>query len=342
MLILGIETSCDETGVALYDSETGFVEHSLHSQIAMHKEYGGIVPELASRDHIKRILPMITNVLAKARKNKQNINAIAYTKGPGLMGPLLIGSCVAKSLAFGLNIPAIGVHHMEGHLLVPMLGNTDIKFPFIGLLVSGGHTMLVEATTYGNYKVLGESVDDAAGEAFDKVAKMLGLDYPGGPAIQQCAKKGNPNRFRFPRPMTNRPGLDFSFSGLKTHTLNAIADCKKNTGLNDQDIADIAYAFESAVVDTLTIKCKRALESTGCNRLVIAGGVSANTRLRETLIKATSNIKTELIYAPVDLCTDNGVMIAYAGYYRLRNNITDDSTTEINPLPRWSMDLISY
>jgi N6-L-threonylcarbamoyladenine synthase len=342
MLILGIETSCDETGIAIYDSDTGFIEHSLHSQIAMHKEYGGIVPELASRDHIKRILPMITDVLTKAKKTKHDIDAIAYTKGPGLMGPLLIGGCVAKSLALGWNIPAIGVHHMEGHLLIPMLGNTEIQFPFVGLLVSGGHTMLVEATDYGSYKVLGESVDDAAGEAFDKVANMLGLDYPGGPAIQKHAQSGNPKRFRFPRPMTNRPGLDFSFSGLKTHTLNAIADCKKNTNFNDQSIADIAYAFETAVVDTLTIKCKRALEATGCSRLVIAGGVSANTRLRESLVQATAKLNAKVIYAPVDLCTDNGAMIAYAGYYRLRNNIKDDSPTEINPQPRWPMDSISY
>ncbi|HAC26561.1 MAG TPA: tRNA (adenosine(37)-N6)-threonylcarbamoyltransferase complex transferase subunit TsaD, partial [Marinobacter hydrocarbonoclasticus] len=283
MLILGIETSCDETGVALFDAQRGLLAHALYSQIGMHADYGGVVPELASRDHVRKLLPLCDEVLAQAGKARSDIEGIAYTAGPGLVGALMVGGSVAHALGFALGIPVLGVHHMEGHLLAPMLEDNPPAFPFVALLVSGGHTQLVRVDGIGEYQMLGESVDDAAGEAFDKTAKMLGLDYPGGPRVAALAEKGREGQYRFPRPMTDRPGLDFSFSGLKTFTLNTVNDAKDKGTLDEQVKADIALAFEAAVVDTLVIKCRRALEQTGCKRLVIAGGVSANKRLRASL-----------------------------------------------------------
>ena len=287
MRILGIETSCDETGVAIYDSERGLMAEALHSQIAIHNEYGGVVPELASRDHVRKLLPMIEGVLAEAGCTRADIGGIAYTAGPGLLGALLVGATFGRTLAWAWKIPAIGVHHMEGHLLAPMLESPAPSFPFVALLVSGGHTQLVSVAGIGQYTLLGESLDDAAGEAFDKTAKLLDLDYPGGPQISRLAEQGNPDRFSFPRPMTDRPGLDFSFSGLKTFALTTINKHTEANGLPDaQTSADIAWAFQEAVVDTLTIKCKRAIEQTGMAQLVIAGGVSANKRLRQKLQQA--------------------------------------------------------
>lgn len=338
MRILGIETSCDETGVAIYDSELGLLADALYSQIDLHAEYGGVVPELASRDHAHRLLPLIKDVMAESNSQSSDIDAIAYTAGPGLIGALMVGSSVAKSMAMVWGIPALGVHHMEGHLLAPMLEAQPPEFPFVALLVSGGHTQLVEVTGIGQYKLLGESVDDAAGEAFDKAAKMMGLNYPGGPAIAKLASQGEAGRFKFPRPMVNRPGLDFSFSGLKTFTRNTIADCVAEHGeLLEQDKADIALAFEEAVVDTLTIKCKRALKETGYNNLVIAGGVSANRQLRkklETMLKKEGG--GHLHYARPEFCTDNGAMIAFAGCQRLLAGQREGM--EIICTPRWPME----
>ncbi len=283
MLVLGLETSCDETGVALYDSERGLLADALFSQIDLHRVYGGVVPELASRDHVKRMLPLIRQVLDEAGASREQIEAIAYTSGPGLVGALLVGAACAQALAFAWGIPAVGVHHMEGHLLAPMLEEQPPAFPFVALLVSGGHTQLVRVDGIGRYQLLGESLDDAAGEAFDKTAKLMGLRYPGGPEIARLAESGTPGRFTFPRPMTDRPGLDFSFSGLKTFTLNTWQQCRDAGDASEQTRADIARAFQDAVVDTLTIKCKRALKQTGLNSLVIAGGVSANAALRQSL-----------------------------------------------------------
>jgi N6-L-threonylcarbamoyladenine synthase len=311
MLVLGIETSCDETGLALYDSEAGLLADVLHSQVELHARYGGVVPELASRDHVRKIVPLCREVLARADRQLDDLDAVAYTAGPGLMGALLVGATFGRALAWSLDIPAIGVHHMEAHLLAPLLGETQPPLPFVALLVSGGHTQLVLVNGLGDYELLGESVDDAAGEAFDKAAKMLGLGFPGGPALARCAERGVSGRFRFPRPMTDRPGLDFSFSGLKTFTLNTVAE---HAPLTDQDRADIARAFEDAVVDTLFIKCRRAVEQTGVRHLVMAGGVSANLRLRERLER---DLAAHVHYAPLRLCTDNGAMIAYAGCQRL-------------------------
>jgi N6-L-threonylcarbamoyladenine synthase len=311
MLVLGIETSCDETGVALYDAADGLLADALHSQVELHATYGGVVPELASRDHIRKLIPLTDEVLARAGKKLADLDAVAFTAGPGLLGALLVGATFGRSLAWSLNIPGIGIHHMEAHLLAPLIDDQDPPLPFIALLVSGGHTQLVLVEGIGRYELLGESVDDAAGEAFDKAAKMLGLGYPGGPHLARCAEAGDPARFHFPRPMTDRPGLDFSFSGLKTFTLNTVA---AHQPLNDQDRADIARAFEEAVVDTLTIKCRRAVEQTGVPRLVVAGGVSANSRLRERLAE---RLNAEVYYAAPRLCTDNGAMIAYAGCRRL-------------------------
>ena len=272
MKVIGIETSCDETGVAIYDSDKGLIADLLYSQVQLHKEFGGVVPEIASRDHIRKTIPMIHEALAKANCSAKNIDGIAYTAGPGLIGALLVGSSIAKSLALAWGVPALGIHHMEGHLLAANLSSKPPSHPFVALLVSGGHTQLMRCENYGNYEMLGESVDDAAGEAFDKVAKMLGLGYPGGPEIAKAARNGNHNRFTFPRPMTNKPGLNFSFSGLKTFVLNTINDLDH---LDQQDIANVACAFEDSVVDTIRIKCERAMEQTGLDSLVIAGGVSA-------------------------------------------------------------------
>lgn len=317
MKILGIETSCDETGVALYDSERGLIGQALFSQVDLHATYGGVVPELASRDHVQRLLPLLKEVLAEAGCVAAEIDAVAYTAGPGLAGALLVGACSAQALAFGWGVPALPVHHMEGHLLAPLLEEGGPDFPFVALLVSGGHTQLLEATALGEYRLLGESLDDAAGEAFDKAAKMMGLAYPGGPLVAQWAEQGDAARFRFPRPMTGRPGLDMSFSGLKTFCLNTVADCKGDGELCDKDRADICWAFEDAVVETLLIKCRRALEQTGLKTLVMAGGVSANRRLRARLAEALEKKGVQVYYPRPEYCTDNGAMIAYAGALRL-------------------------
>jgi N6-L-threonylcarbamoyladenine synthase len=313
MRILGIETSCDETGVAVYDGERGLLAHALYSQIGLHAEYGGVVPELASRDHVRKLLPMVRAALAEAKSRPDQIDGVAYTAGPGLLGALLVGACLARALALAWKVPAIGIHHMEGHLLAPMLEIPAPAFPFVALLVSGGHTLLVEVTDMGRYRTLGESLDDAAGEAFDKVAKLLGLPYPGGPELAKLAEQGVPGRFKFPRPMTDRPGLDFSFSGLKTAVLTA----RKRASDDAQTRADLARAFEDAVVDTLVIKCERALTETGHRRLVVAGGVGANKSLRARLMQRVTELGGEVFYPRLEFCTDNGAMIAYAGYVRL-------------------------
>ncbi len=336
MLVLGIETSCDETGVALYDSQQGLLADALFSQIDLHRVYGGVVPELASRDHVKRLLPLIKQVLAEANKQAQQIDAIAYTAGPGLVGALLVGASCAKALAFAWQVPVLGVHHMEGHLLAPMLESKPPQFPFIALLVSGGHTQLVRVDGIGQYRVLGESIDDAAGEAFDKTAKMLGLRYPGGPEIAKLAEQGQPGRFKLPRPMTDRPGLDFSFSGLKTSTLTAWYKAEQSGIADQQAKADLAYAFQEAVVKTLTIKCQRALEQEGLKRLVIAGGVSANQALRQELEAMLAARQGEVFYARPRFCTDNGAMIAYAGCQRLLAGQVDAPGTNVRA--RWPME----
>ena len=336
MRILGIETSCDETGVAIYDEEKGLIANQLHTQIALHADYGGVVPELASRDHIRKLAPLLQAALQEAHLTAKDIDGIAYTSGPGLVGALLVGSTVARSLAYAWNVPAIGVHHMEGHLLAPMLEENPPHFPFVALLVSGGHTQLVRVDGVGRYELLGESIDDAAGEAFDKTAKLLGLDYPGGAALARLALKGTPNRFAFPRPMTDRPGLDFSFSGLKTFAANTLHQVMQEEGeLTEQSKADIAYAFQEAVVDTLAIKCKRALKQTGLKRLVIAGGVSANKQLRQTLAELMQQFGGEVFYPQPQFCTDNGAMIAYAGFLRLKQGQQQDLAIEVRP--RWAM-----
>lgn len=336
MRILGIETSCDETGVAIYDEEKGLIANQLHTQIALHADYGGVVPELASRDHIRKLAPLLQAALQEANLTAKDIDGVAYTSGPGLVGALLVGSTVARSLAYAWNIPAIGVHHMEGHLLAPMLEENPPHFPFVALLVSGGHTQLVRVDGVGRYELLGESIDDAAGEAFDKTAKLLGLDYPGGAALARLALNGTPNRFVFPRPMTDRPSLDFSFSGLKTFAANTLHQVMQEEGeLTEQSKADIAYAFQEAVVDTLAIKCKRALKQTGLKRLVIAGGVSANKQLRQTLAELMQQLGGEVFYPQPQFCTDNGAMIAYAGFLRLKQGQQQDLAIEVRP--RWAM-----
>ena len=339
MLILGLETSCDETGVALYDTELGLLSHALFSQVDIHVEYGGVVPELASRDHVRKTLPLVDQVLEEAGIVAQDIDGVAYTAGPGLAGALMVGATLARSLAWGWGVPALGIHHMEGHLLAPMLEADVPQFPFVALLVSGGHTQLVRVDGIGRYRLLGESLDDAAGEAFDKVAKMLGLPYPGGPHIARMAQNGNTQRFDFPRPMVNRPGLDFSFSGLKTYTLNTIADCRFNAELSEQDRCDIACAFEEAVVATLVIKCRRALRQEALKTLVIAGGVSANTRLRSALEQALAKEGARVFYPAPIFCTDNGAMIAYAGAQRMQAGLVDDANTRVRP--RWPMEELS-
>lgn len=336
MRVLGIETSCDETGVALYDSEKGLLADALFSQIDLHRVYGGVVPELASRDHVKRLVPLLREVFARAGVPEGELDGVAYTAGPGLVGALLVGGACARALAFGWGVPALGVHHMEGHLLAPMLEEQPPVFPFVALLVSGGHTQLVRVDGIGQYRLLGESLDDAAGEAFDKTAKLMGLPYPGGPEIARLAQQGTPGRFVFPRPMTDRPGLDFSFSGLKTATLNAWRELQATATADDQARCDVALAFEQAVVETLTIKCRRALKETGLKRLVIAGGVSANRHLRASLESMAQGLKGELFYARPAFCTDNGAMIAYAGCQRLMAGQQDAAGIEARA--RWPME----
>lgn len=336
MFVLGIETSCDETGIALYHSERGLLADALYSQVAVHADYGGVVPELASRDHIRKTLPLIQEVLDDAGMSLQQIEGIAYTAGPGLIGALMVGAAIAQSLGMALNVPVIGVHHMEGHLLAPMLEEHPPAFPFVALLVSGGHTQLVHVGGIGEYRLLGESVDDAAGEAFDKAAKMLGLDYPGGPRVAALAEQGEA-RFAFPRPMTDRPGLDFSFSGLKTFTLTTVHQKTQEEGtLSEQTRADIAASFEQAVVDTLVIKCRRALKQTGLKRLVMAGGVSANKSLRRALESMVQSEGAEVFYARPEFCTDNGAMIAYAGCQRLKAGQTTPEVIQVQA--RWPLD----
>lgn len=339
MKVLGIETSCDETGVAIYDSEQGLLADCLYSQAEIHAKYGGVIPELASRDHIRKTLPLIQEVIKEAGIKQEDLDGIAYTAGPGLVGALLVGASIGRAFGMGLNIPAIGVHHMEGHLLAPMLEANPPKFPFVALLVSGGHTQLVKVTGIGQYEVLGESLDDAAGEAFDKVGKMLGLPYPGGPHVAKLALSGEAGRFTFPRPMTNRPGLNFSFSGLKTFVRNTIAEESVHSPLSEQTAADIANAFEVAVCSTLAIKCKRALEKTRLKTLIIAGGVSANIELRRVLELSMEKINGKLFYAQPRFCTDNGAMIAYAGCQRLLAGQSDDYS--INAQPRWSLETLT-
>lgn len=336
MRILGIETSCDETGVAIFDEEKGLIANQLYSQIELHADYGGVVPELASRDHIRKTLPLIQAALKEANLSADEIDGVAYTAGPGLVGALLVGSTIARSLAYAWNVPALGVHHMEGHLLAPMLEDKAPEFPFVALLVSGGHTQLVKVDGVGKYELLGESIDDAAGEAFDKTAKLLGLDYPGGAALAKLAESGEPNRFTFPRPMTDRPGLDFSFSGLKTFAANTInANLDEQGNLSQQTRCDIAHAFQQAVIETLMIKCRRALQQTGYKRLVIAGGVSANKQLRHQLAELMQQIGGEVFYPRPQFCTDNGAMIAYAGFLRMKNGEHTDLAVSVKP--RWPM-----
>ncbi|RLA20498.1 MAG: tRNA (adenosine(37)-N6)-threonylcarbamoyltransferase complex transferase subunit TsaD [Gammaproteobacteria bacterium] len=335
MIVLGIETSCDETGVALYDSNNGLLSHQLYSQVELHAEYGGVVPEIASRDHIRKLIPLIKETIKSADINQGQIDGIAYTAGPGLVGALLVGASTARSLGWAWQIPTIGIHHMEGHLLAPMLEENPPTYPFLALLVSGGHTLLVEVDGIGCYTILGESLDDAAGEAFDKTAKMLGLDYPGGPLLAKLAEQGDPERFHFPRPMTNRPGLDFSFSGLKTFTLNTM----EGLSGSQQDKADVARAFQDAVVDTMIIKCRRALRQTELKTLVIAGGVSANSALRSGLEKLGKAEQAEVYYPRLEFCTDNGAMIAYAGCQRLLAE--ERSPLEITAIPRWPINQLS-
>jgi N6-L-threonylcarbamoyladenine synthase len=339
MIVLGIESSCDETGLALFDSKKGLLAHTLHSQIELHAEYGGVVPELASRDHIRYLIPLLEEVLQQAGIKKTEIDSIAYTAGPGLIGALMSGAAFGRSLAWSLGVPAVEVHHMEGHLLAPMLEEQAPEFPFVALLVSGGHTLLAYVKGIGQYELLGQSLDDAAGEAFDKTAKLLGLGYPGGPALAAMAERGRHGVFKFPRPMVDRPGLDFSFSGLKTFALNTMQLAAHEDGaqgkLTEQVKADISLAFEEAVADTLKIKCRRALEQQQCKTLVIAGGVGANKRLRRVLRDMIESLGGELYYPRIEFCTDNGAMIALAGCFRLMAGETQP--LEIDARARWLM-----
>jgi N6-L-threonylcarbamoyladenine synthase len=333
--VLGIETSCDETGVAVYHGDRGLLAHALHSQVELHAAYGGVVPELASRDHVRRTLPLVRWVMAQAGVGAADLGGVAYTAGPGLIGALLVGAAVGRSLAFGWGIPAVAVHHLEGHLLAPLLEPDPPAFPFLALLVSGGHTLLMDVEGVGRYRVLGESLDDAVGEAFDKTAKLLGLGYPGGPALAALAERGNPARFRFPRPMTARPGLDFSFSGLKTFAITTL----RKAGDAPQTRADIAWAFQDAVVETLAIKCRRALRQTGQRRLVVAGGVGANQALRARLAEVVAQEGGSVHYPRLAFCTDNGAMIAFAGWLRLRAGTCEPLA--INALARWPVETLT-
>jgi len=330
--VVGIETSCDETGIAIYDGELGLMSHALFSQVAIHAEYGGVVPEIASRDHVRRLLPLIDQCMKEAGCERSALDGIAYTAGPGLIGALLVGASLGRALGVALGIPTVGIHHMEGHVLAPLMEPDPPEFPFVALLVSGGHTMLIEVAGIGRYRLLGETLDDAAGEAFDKTAKLLGLGYPGGPALARCAARGDKKMFAFPRPMTDRPGLDFSFSGLKTHT--RLLWERHGTEPHAQE--NIAAGFESAVVDTLTIKCRRAMQETRSRHLVIAGGVGANLSLRQALVSAGKKSGWGVSFPRIEFCTDNGAMIAFAGYHRL---LAGESEPElIFARPRWPME----
>ena len=335
MIILGIETSCDETGIALYDTEQGLLSHTLYSQIKMHSEYGGVVPELASRDHIRRILPLIKQTLNKAQCQLTDIDAIAYTQGPGLAGALLVGASIGAALSFVLKIPALGIHHLEGHLLSPLLSTPSPQFPFIALLVSGGHTQLMQVDSVGQYRLLGETVDDAAGEAFDKTAKLLGLGYPGGAALSKLAEQGRPGQFKLPCPMLNSGDLNFSFSGLKT----AVLTLTNKQEMNPQVCADIALAFQEAVVTVLTEKSLAALSNSSLDQLVVAGGVGANQQLRQQLTKKAASIGATVFYPQLEFCTDNGAMIALAGALRLQavSKLDDPSTGSFTVRARWDL-----
>jgi len=332
MRVLGIETSCDETAAAIYDGDGGLLAHRLFSQVDLHARYGGVVPELASRDHVRKLVPLIEEVLTASGSKRPDIHGVAYTSGPGLVGALLVGAAVGRSLAFGWGVPAVGVHHLEGHLLAPMLEPDPPTFPFLALLVSGGHTLIAEVTGLGRYHLLGSSLDDAAGEAFDKTAKMLGLPYPGGPHLAKLAEQGRPGQFDFPRPMLDRPGFDFSFSGLKTAVVVAV----RGVELDDQTRADVARSFEDAVVETLVTKCERALKQTGAKTLVVAGGVGANRRLREALSKMGARRSVRVSYPRPEFCTDNAAMIAYAGYLRLAAG--QHESLPIRARARWPID----
>lgn len=336
MLVLGIESSCDETGVALCDSEQGLLAHALHSQVALHEEYGGVVPELASRDHLRRVLPLTRKVLTEAGRELKDLNAVAYTAGPGLAGALLVGSGFAESLAFALDIPALPIHHLEGHLLSPLLAQEAPRFPFVALLVSGGHTQLMRVTGVGQYQLLGETVDDAAGEAFDKTAKLLGLPYPGGPVLSRLAEAGKPGRYKLPRPMLKSGDLDFSFSGLKTAVLTLVRD--KN--VCPEDHPDLAAEFQEAVVDVLSTKAVSALRKTRLKRLVVAGGVGANQRLRQKLDESVARLGGKVFYPELALCTDNGAMIAFAAMLRLKAGELGRSNPDhgFSVRPRWSLE----
>ena len=331
MRVLGIETSCDETGVAVYDTRRGLLSHALFSQVALHAEYGGVVPELASRDHVRKLLPLVRQVLAEAGLEPADLDGVAYTAGPGLVGALMVGAAAGRALAWALDLPAVGVHHMEGHLLAPLLEDPTLRPPFVALLVSGGHTQLVEVQGIGEYRLLGETLDDAAGEAFDKTAKLMGLPYPGGPELARLAETGRPGVFEFSRPMTDRPGLDFSFSGLKTQVLLAW----QASDQAPQTRADIARGFEDAVVETLAIKCKRALDQTGIRTLVVAGGVGANRRLRARLEAMAEKGRGRVCFPRPAFCTDNGAMIAFAGALRLQAGQAE--TPAVTVTPRWDM-----
>jgi N6-L-threonylcarbamoyladenine synthase len=337
MRVLGIETSCDETAVAIYDGERGLLAHRLFSQIDLHARYGGVVPELASRDHVRKLVPLIEEVLVEAGNSQTRVDAIAFTSGPGLVGALLVGAAVGRSLAYGWGVPALGIHHLEGHLLAPMLESDPPTFPFLALLVSGGHTLIANVTELGRYEILGSSLDDAAGEAFDKTAKLLGLPYPGGPHLARLAQNGRPDQFNLPRPMLDRPGFDFSFSGLKTSVVVALRTLEAQAKpVDPQTKADLARAFEDAVVDTLTIKCQRALKHTDATDLVVAGGVGANKRLRESLSLMGAKLGVRVSYPRPEFCTDNAAMIAYAGYLRLRAGQQDGLA--IRATARWPID----
>lgn len=335
MRVLGIETSCDETGVALYDTNLGLRAHALYSQIALHAEYGGVVPELASRDHVRKLLPLVRQTLAEANLTFADIDGVAFTAGPGLIGALLVGAAAGRAMAWALDVPAIGVHHMEGHLLAPLMEENPPKPPFVALLVSGGHTQLVLVKAIGDYQLMGETLDDAAGEAFDKTAKMMGLPYPGGPELAKLAETGTPGKYKFSRPMTDRPGLDFSFSGLKTQVLLAWQKSDKTA----ETRADIARGFEDAVVDTLAIKCERALRECGSNTLVVAGGVGANKRLRAKLTDTCAKLRGQVYFPRPEFCTDNGAMIAFAGALRLQAGQHEASAITVQA--RWDMATLS-
>jgi len=339
MLILGVESSCDETGLALYDTELGLLAHALHSQVEMHAEYGGVVPELASRDHIRRVLPLTERVLQDANKTLQDIDAIAYTQGPGLSGALLVGTSFAESLAFSLQIPTINVHHLEGHLLAPLLEDNPPAFPFVALLVSGGHSQLMRVNGIGEYELLGDTLDDAAGEAFDKTAKLLGLGYPGGPALAKVAELSNSSgvspRFKLPRPLLHSGDLNFSFSGLKTAVLTL---CNKHQPLDEATKADIAWEFQEAVTELLITKCMSALRETGLDNLIVSGGVGANSKLREKLNAATKRKLCKVSYPRLEFCTDNGAMIAFAGAMRLKAmQGNGNKNYSFSVRPRWDL-----